>query len=49
MLTEKCVIADGAGLCESVKLVQPLSGDVELQQAGLLHVSKSHNLLPLSY
>lgn len=48
VLTKKRVIADGAWFCECVELVQPFSGDVELQQAGLLHVGQSHHLLPLS-
>lgn len=49
MLTKKCMIADGAWFGKGVELVQPLSGDVELQQAGLLHVGQSHHLLPLSH
>lgn len=48
VLAKKCLIADGARLCKSVELVQPFSGNVELQQAGLLHVGQSHHLLPLS-
>ncbi len=49
VLTEKCVVADGARFGEGVELVQPFSGDVELQQAGLLHIGQSHHLLPLSH
>ena len=40
MLTEEGVVADRARLGEGVELVQPLPGDVEVQQAGLLHVSQ---------
>lgn len=39
VLAEEGVVADGPWLSESVELVQPLSGDVELQQAWLLHAS----------
>jgi len=49
VLTKKCVIANGAWLGEGVELVQPFSGDVKLQQAGLLHISQSHHLLPFSH
>lgn len=49
MLTKKCVIADGAWFSEGVELVQPFSGDVKLQQAGLFHVGQSHHLLPLPH
>lgn len=49
VLTEKYVVADGAWFGKSVELVEPFSGDVELQQAGLLHVRQSHHLLPLSH
>ena len=49
VLTEEGVVADGARFGEGVELVQPLSGDVELQQAGLLHAGQSHHLLPLSH
>ena len=47
VLAEEGVVADGAGLCEGVELVQPLPGDVEVQQAGLLHVGQRHHPLPL--
>lgn len=49
MLTKKRVVADGAWLSEGVELVEPFSGDVKLQQAGLLHIGQSHHLLPLSH
>lgn len=49
MLTKKRVVADGARLGKGVELVKPFSGDVELQQAGLLHVGQRHHLLPLSH
>lgn len=49
VLTQERVVADGARLGEGVELVQPLSGDVELQQAGLLHAGQSHHLLPLPH
>ena len=49
VLTEKRVVADGAWFCEGVELVEPFSGDVKLQQAGLLHVGQSHHLLPLPH
>ena len=31
VLTQECVVADGARLGEGVELVEPLPGDVELQ------------------
>lgn len=43
------MVADGARFSEGVELVEPFSGDVKLQQAGLLHVGQSHHLLPLSH
>lgn len=49
MLTKKCVVADGAGFSEGVELVQPFSGDVKLQQAGLLHIGQGHDFLPLPH
>lgn len=36
MLTKKSAVGDGSGLSECVELVEPFSGDVELQQTGLL-------------
>lgn len=47
--TEESLVADGAWLGEGVELVEPLSGDVELQQAWLPHVGQSHHPLPLSH
>lgn len=38
MLTKKCMVADGAWLSEGVELIKPFSGDIKLQQAGLLHI-----------
>ncbi len=35
MLTKKGVVGDGSRLSECVELVEPFSGDVELQQTGL--------------
>lgn len=49
MLTKKCVVADGAGFSKGVELVQPFSGDVKLQQAGLLHIGQGHDFLPLPH
>lgn len=49
MLTEKCVVADGAWFGKCVELVQPFSGDVKLQQAGLLHTGQGHDFLPLPH
>lgn len=49
MLTKKCVVADGAWLGKRVELVQPFSGDVKLQQAGLLHTGQGHDFLPLPH
>lgn len=49
MLTKKCVIADGAWFSKCVELVQPFSGDVKLQQAGLLHIGQGHDFLPLPH
>lgn len=49
MLTKKRVVADGAWFGEGVELIQPFSGDVKLQQTGLLHIGESHYFLPLSH
>lgn len=49
MLAKKCVVADGAWFSERVELVQPFSGDVKLQQAGLLHTGQGHDFLPLPH
>lgn len=49
MLTHKYVVADWSWFGKGVELVEPFPGDVELQQAGLLHVGQSHHLLPLPH
>lgn len=49
VLTQKNVVADWPRFGEGVELVEPFPGDVELQQAGLLHVGQSHHLLPLPH
>ncbi len=41
------MVGDGSWLSEGFELVQPLAGDVELQEAWLHHVEQTGHLPPL--
>lgn len=47
MGTQEVMVGDGSWLSEGFELVQPLAGDVELQEAWLHHVEQTGHLPPL--
>lgn len=49
MGAQEGVVGDGPWLCEGVELVEPFSGHVKAEQAGFLHGSQGHYLLPLTH
>lgn len=49
MGTQKGVVGDGPRLSKGVEFIEPLSGDVELEQTVLLHAGQGHDLLTLSH
>lgn len=49
MGAQEGVVGDRPWLCEGVELIEPFSGHVEPEQAGLPHGSQGHHLLPLTH
>lgn len=45
--TQEVMVGDGSWLSKGFELVQPLAGDVELQEAWLHHVEQTGHLPPL--
>lgn len=45
MRAQERVVGDGTRLCKRVEFIEPLSRDVELEQAGFLHVGEGNHLL----